>query len=545
MSKDNGLIWTPHPVVPIPDAEMIRDRGWSVEELMAIHQQREDTIQAMIDDPYRHGHELEHWLKADKLLKEKSLLMILGGNRSGKTEVAGKRVVQSALNNPNSIIWCLQTTYENSVQMQQKVIWKYIPKELKNVKRDKVTNISYSQKRGFSDGKLVFPNGSEVVFRNYSQDISTIEGGEIGCMNPTEGVPHLHNIGFWADELIPQAWLDTLLFRLVTRDAVGILTFTPIEGYSPTVKEYLNGARTEEDIEADLIKGLRVPIVQQPKRKDSKIIYFHTKDNPYGGYDRIVKTLDGAHRDDILCRAYGVPSKPMAGKFPKFSDKHNVVKHSEIPFIKDKKSDVTHYMVIDPSGAKPWFMSWFGVTPMGEIYQWAEFPDYSYGDWADMSKGTKGRPGDAAKPNGYGFKDYRDRMEEIEDGITIFERIIDPRLGASRYQKEDMQTSIIDELVNVGIDTIPAPGFDEDTGLQSINDWLAWDDTKPMDLGNKPQFFISDRCEQTIYSFTEYTGMLGKDEPTKDPIDCVRYAAVSDIIYVDEKNTHFLREIRR
>ena len=322
-------------------------------------------------------------------------------HNSGKSEWAGKRVVQSALNNPNSIIWCFQTTFENSVQMQQKIIWKYIPKELKNAKRDKITNISYSQKRGFSDGKLVFPNGSEIVFRNYSQDISTIEGGEIGSMTPVSNIPHVHNIGFWADELIPQTWLDTLRYRLVTRDAVGIITFTPIEGYSPTVKEYLNGAKTEEDIEADLIKGLRVPIVQQPKRKDSKIIYYHTKDNPYGGYDRIVKTLEGAHRDDILCRAYGVPSKPMAGKFPKFSDRYNVVKHDEIPFIKDKKSDVTHYMVIDPSGAKPWFMSWFGVTPLGEIYLWAEFPDYSYGDWADMSKGTKGRQGDAAKPNGY------------------------------------------------------------------------------------------------------------------------------------------------
>jgi len=466
-------------------------------------------------------------------------------HNSGKTEWAGKRVVQAAMNNPESIIWCFQTTFENSVQMQQKVIWKYIPKELKNVKRDKVTNISYSQKRGFSDGKLVFPNGSEIVFRNYSQDITTIEGGEIGSMNPDEGCPFVHNIGFWADELIPQAWLDTLRFRLVTRDSVGIITFTPIEGYSPTVKEYLNGAITEEEIESDLIKGYKVPIVQQPKRKDSKIIYFQTKDNPYGGYDRIKKTLEGAHRDDILCRAHGVPVKPMAGKFPKFSHKHNVVKHDEIPFIKDKNAEVTHYMIIDPSGAKPWFMLWLGVTPLNEMYVWAEYPDEGYGDWADMSKGTRGRPGDACKPNGYGFQDYKDRMLEIEDGITIFERIIDPRLGATRFQKEDMQTTYIDELINIGIDTVPAPGYDEDTGLQSINKLLAWDDTKPMDLGNKPQLFFSDRCAQTIYSMTEYTGMLGKDEPTKDTVDCIRYAAVSDIMYVNEGESHFLRTTRR
>lgn len=545
-NKAGGLVWTPHPVLIIPDIEMIIAKGWDkdMKGLIKYQREREELIFNMKDDPYRYGHELDHWIKADGLLSQGAECLVLGGNRSGKTEWAGKRVVQSAMNNPNSIIWCFQTTFENSVQMQQKVIWKYIPKELKNVKRDKVTNISYSQKRGFSDGKLVFPNGSEIVFRNYSQDITTIEGGEIGSMTPTEGLPHIHNVGFWADELVPQAWLETLRFRLVTRDSVGIITFTPIEGYSPTIKEYLNGAITEEEIESDILKGYKVPIVQQPKRKDSKIIYFQTKDNPYGGYARIKKTLEGAHRDDILCRAHGVPVKPMAGKFPKFSHKVNVVKHEEIPFIKDKNSKVTHYQVIDPSGAKPWFMIWISVTDMEEVYIWAEFPDIHIGDWADCSKGTKGRPGDGARPNGYGFQDYKDRMIEIEEGVTIFERIIDPRLGASRFQNEETQTSIIDELSKIGIDTIPAPGYDEDAGLQSINDWLAYDERADIHIGNKPKLYISDRCHNTIYAFGEYTGQYGKDEVTKDPIDCVRYGAVSDIIYVAESDSHFLRTSR-
>lgn len=544
MGKADSIKWTPHPYMPIPDHAMIVEKGWSVQDMLDYHKQREEIIFNMKDDPYRNGHELDHWIKTDIFLKEKSEVLLLGGNRSGKTEYCAKRIVQSAMNNPESILWCFQSTFENSVQMQQKAIWRYIPKELKNIKRDKITNISYSQKRGFSDGKLVFPNGSEIVFRNYSQDITTIEGGEIGSMSPVEGVAHIHNLGFWCDELVPQAWLETLRFRCVTRDSLGLVSFTPIEGYSPTIKEYLNGAITEEEIVSDLIPNYKVPIVQQPKRKDSKVIYFQTKDNPYGGYDRIKKTLEGAHRDDILCRAHGVPVKPMAGKFPKFSHKHNVIKHEEIPFIKDKNAEATHYMVIDPSGAKPWFMTWMSVTPLNEIYVWAEYPDYSYGDWADCSKGTKGRPGDACKPNGYGFIDYKDRIDEIEDGIKIFERIIDPRLGASRFQNEDAQTSIIDELAKIGIDTIPAPGFDEDTGLQAVNDWLAWDDRKPMCFGNKPKLYVSDQCQQTIYALTEYTGMLGKDEVTKDPIDNLRYGAVSEIMFISDQDSHFIRTTR-
>jgi len=531
--------WTPHPVLEIPSDEVIQERGWEVDDVINYHRIYQEKIKNEKEDPYRHGFQLKHWDLVHESLCIASEVHIYGGNRSGKSEVCARLVVEAAMNNPESVIWCFQTTNENSIQMQQKYIYKYLPAELKQGKiKSKTAYISYSQKNGFSDNKLVLPNGSEIIFRNYAQDISTIEGGEVGSMTPLQGNPKIHNIGVWADELIPQDFLNTLRFRLVTRDAKMLVSFTAIEGYSPVVKEMITGAKTLLDKEADLIPGYRVPIIQQPKRGDSRIVYFHTADNPYGGFERIKKTLAGAHRDDILCRAYGVPTKPLAGKFPKFNHKYNVVPHEDIPFIKDKHSPVTHYMVIDPSGSKPWFMLWAGVTPLNEVYIWAEFPDIGFGDWADMSKGKKGRPGDAAKPNGYGYDDYIDRIKEVEEGISVFERLIDPRLGAAKYQGEDIQTSIIDELAKKGIDVIPAPGYDEDQGLQAINKLLAWDDRQPMGLGNKPLLFISDRLENTIYAMTEYTGELGKDEPTKDPVDCVRYLAIADIMYIEDEGSH-------
>jgi len=532
--------WAKHPILPVPTMEYINEQGWGVDEIVDYYEKRELAIKREADDPYRFGFELPHWKILDRLINEGATeVLLMGGNRSSKTEVCAKQVVRSLVENPNSIIWCFQTTYENSIQMQQKAIYKYLPKELKETQRGKIGYISYTQKRGFSDAKFVLPNGSECIFRNYSQDVSTIEGGEIGCINPTEDQENVHNIGFWADELIPQDFLDTLRFRLVTRNAVGLISFTAIEGYTPVVREFLSGARTLEDKEAELLPGRRVPIIQQPKRSDSKIIYFHTADNPYGGFERIKKTLAGAPKDEILCRAYGVPERPMAGKFPKFSHKYNVVEHDKIPFIKDRTQIVTHYQVIDPAGSKPWFMIWLAVTPLDEIYVWAEYPDSMYGDWADMAKGKKGRPGDAAKPNGNGYQDYIEIMEDIDGDINVFERIIDPRLGATKFQKEEMTTDMINELSLLGIDTVPAPGWDEETGIQAINKWLAWDDRKEMQLGNKPRLFISDRCENLIYAMTEYTGLLGKDEPCKDPIDVLRYAAVCDILYVNEKESNY------
>jgi hypothetical protein len=31
----------------------------------------------------------------------------------------------------------------------------------------------------------------------------------------------------------------------------------------------------------------------------------------------------------------------------------------------------------------------------------------------------------------------------------------------------------------------------------------------------------------------EYTASQGKDEPTKDPVDCLRYLAITEVEYVD------------
>jgi len=163
----------------------------------------------------------------------------MGGNRSGKTEWAASEVVRRLWEKRQSVAWCFQTTAPNSIEMQQPRVFKYLPGEWRTARKGPVTNITYSVKGGFTESKFVAPNGSQCVFRNYSQDISTIEGGEIDIA--------------WCDELVPIDFLETLRFRLLDRNGVLIVTFTPIEGYSPVVKDYLTGARTVEATDAELL----------------------------------------------------------------------------------------------------------------------------------------------------------------------------------------------------------------------------------------------------------------------------------------------------
>jgi len=62
---------------------------------------------------------------------------------------------------------------------------------------------------------------------------------------------------------------------------------------------------------------------------------------------------------------------------------------------------------------------------------------------------------------------------------------------------------------------------------------MAWDTSKPHDSVNRPRFYVSSECENIIQGLSEYTGEGGLKEAWKDPIDVLRYAAISGIDHVD------------
>jgi len=500
------------------------------ENILAYWERREEAIKLEKDDPYRHGFELDTWKRADDQLKSHQEILVMGGNRAGKSEWAAKRVVQCLVENPGTIIWCLTETSANSIQFQQKLIFKYIPKEFKGLGRGKVGYLIYSLRNGFTAGKFTLPNRSECIFRNWSQDISTIEGGEIGAPQTPDN--QTHNIGFWADELCPMPWVETLRYRTVTRNSKGIISFTAVDGWNSVVKSMLTGAKTVESAKADLLDGEEVPLVQQPLRKASSVVYFHTEANPFGGWSAMKTQLEGEKRETILCRAYGVPVKASKTVFPAFSDK-NVVQAKDIPVL-EEGADANWVLSIDPAGAKPWTMVLFGIDPHGVAWAVKEFPDFdTWGGWIDLTKGDKVSAGEAAQPNGFGLKDYAEIIRQME-GDRYVERIIDPRLGAASYQKSEGSSNIIDDLADEDLSVVPAEGLDIETGLQAINNLLAWDRSREMGLDNHPKLMISDECQNLVACMQEYqVGDL--KHPAKDYVDCVRMFAVGNFEYFDEE----------
>jgi len=168
--------------------------------------------------------------------KAKDVLLINGGNRGGKTHYAAHRVMRILRRKREARAWCCHSTQSMSVQYHHTLMHQLLPPEWAAADvRSKTAYIAYKQKTGFSEGKFVLPpaepgvRGSECEFLSYDMNPERIEGGNLDII--------------WDDELVPPDWVETQEFRIAERNGKIIITFTPIKGYSATVKLFQDGAR--------------------------------------------------------------------------------------------------------------------------------------------------------------------------------------------------------------------------------------------------------------------------------------------------------------
>lgn len=236
----------PHARLPVPSpaqAMALGEAGWKrAMELRAQIIAREKW------DPLRHGYEPPIWTLCDCLLdvpwvdrdlarrvrealgftRVVKTLLILGGNRGGKSQYSGRTVIKILLGGAWRRAWQLHNKRSMGVTYQQPVIRRYMPPGYRKKIKEEVANINYSVKNGFTEGKFVLPNGSEDEFLSYEDDPDSFEGGELDVIAP--------------DELVPPELVETFEVRLATRDGIQVITFTPVRGYSATVRMFDQGS---------------------------------------------------------------------------------------------------------------------------------------------------------------------------------------------------------------------------------------------------------------------------------------------------------------
>jgi hypothetical protein len=268
------------------------------------------------------------------------------------------------------------------------------------------------------------------------------------------------------------------------------------------VADYLNGAKNIQEIDAELLPrkdadgkviGYEQVPIEQINPKGRPVLYFHTQSNPWAGWSRMKRELQSETREKILTRAYGVPTKAIAGRFPLFNPKVHVIRHSEIP-------NGTRYHWVDPASGKNWFMLWTVFDPAGRTIVYREWPSQTEyiegigyaGEWAlPDGKRMDGRPGPAMQDFGFGLERYKDEILRVEDGEPIFERWMDSRYGHSKTLGKEAPTTLIDEMASLDMFFTATPGDSIDEGVGMINDSLSYNPEAPVDARNQPRLYIS------------------------------------------------------
>lgn len=526
------LSFTPHPILQPPtDAEIVALGENDQQLLKDLFNAHEGRIRAAEEDPIRYGFDLAGWDRMYEGLAEYNECLVLGGNRSGKTTGCAKMVMKAVTENQEGHLICFSQNIDTSIKIQQKAVWEMMPKEFRRKTKSTEGYINYSMQNGFTGQSFIFPDTkTRVDFKTYTQfsnNQTILEGFEFGFKNPVG-----YNIGAWLDEYLGDATLvNTLRFRLATRNSKLLIGFTPIDGYTPFINEYLRAAETLETREAKLLDRA-LPVKQYSKERDASIIYLHSDENPFGGYERIAKDLKGRPDEEIMVRAYGVPVKSMTSLLPLFNTEVNVLSETEnkygrtFPNIKDR-TRFTCYQVVDPAGARNYTAIWAAVNRKGQVFIRKEFPDRdTYGEWAIFGD-PKWRYGPAAKKIGYNVEGYVELFKDIESdlGIRVFERIGDSRYFARENENND---DLFTTFSDYGMDFVPSDGRTEDMGISALDDWFNYNPNVKIDNANEPMCYIHKDCGNLIDSIINYNSKGKSDEALKDFFDVLRYLRMAN-----------------
>jgi hypothetical protein len=546
------------------------------EELIELLNKREKLIQLRKMDPFNYCWQPQMWRDADALLagtycppatsvaanaaapqeplSAKKAIGVIGGNRSTKSNWFAHRTMKLQKEKEGHIAWCLTTDASVSIRDQQAYIWHYTPAEWRALEgtRTQRTYIAYKKKTGFSDASVIWPNGSSIQFMNYEMAIAKIEGGQIDW--------------WWGNEFLPCDWQETLEGRTVDRKGQGGLDQTPINGFNMTMGRYVDKGRVVAWIDAvpdpEFLAGQlwpggepgKVPYVMESSDPRYAAIFFDPRQNVFIDFRELYELWARSGKETKLIRWHGVTLKKVGNIFPGFGS-HNVVKHEKIP------EEGTNYHLIDFAWDRPWFMVWVRVWEhkgKKRIYLYREWPDFlTYGEWSLPSENDLGKRGPAQTSLGMGWMEYKAKMLQSEGWIVrrlapakyevtqgdqrvpelIFTRYGDPKSGNAADLQEEGASSFLFKLAEAtgGLPAVFVQGWAGSEGswslqerVDGLNDWLKYDNERPIDIENEPMFFVSDRCQNVINAFRDYKGKSLK-EAAKDPIDCLGGAALMKV----------------
>ncbi|MCE5211245.1 MAG: terminase family protein [Deltaproteobacteria bacterium] len=526
--------------------------------VMDVVAERERNVKKAVENPLLFGYVPEQWKfcaasldlppfsasDGDTIGIEKDFsdycdeLVVLGGNRSSKSEFIAWIACMLAVKRPNQRIAMFHSSENSSITLQQPRVYKYLPPEMRNIKKTRTECVSFSMKCGFTDKSFILPNGSQVFFFNYGQNTDMLQGSEFDLVI--------------FDELVPMRFINEFRYRVMNRKGKIIVSFTPITGYTNTVAEYLAGAVVVKTEVAPLLRQDKIhvkdcpaghmPRLLQCRKKNHSVRLFWTRDNPFNPYSEMVKKSIGQPERDIMIRAYGWTDKMDGSVFPRYGKAHKI---SREKFRSIERGPGQRYCCADPGGRKNWFIKWYFVTPESNVICYREWPDQkNYGDWAVYGEKSVFVPGPAQRSGcGANVSEIKKMILELEgwrlegtewiddNAEKIEQRFIDPRMGGTPAPGLEEGTTIIrifnqehqgrDGVVYPEMEWTPGPTSLIDESILMINDWMSYNDNEPVSLQNCPRFYVVDDMLQSDLCYREWNG--DQTCALKDIVDPDRY----------------------
>lgn len=553
------LRFTPHPLIKSPTPEQIialskTDEGKNaVINWWKVH---EEAVENSTKDPINHGFRMPSWTHCFDMLEKWMEVFAFGGNGSSKSRLGAWLSVQCLLHNPGHKLYCFSQDDDASMQIQQRYIFEHLPPRYKKRTMSQTGYLKYSQKNGFTDSSFILDmeDGTEpreCYFFKYSQyqaNKSKFEGYEYGSRDVRPfTIPRQKtficgkwfdmpektvniNIGAWLDEYLEDGELyETLLYRIPRRGASIFTTFTPINHMTAFVADKIKGSQTIKTIETNrdvFFKESEPKVVEWVREKRNNknakagvgMVFMPSEHNPWAGHDNMITLHSHKGLKDKLVRFHGIPSNVITSLFPKFSTNLNVISQR----WKFNPKFHTAYMVCDPAGRRSYCCLWAIVNKDGEIHIAAEFPEREiYGEWAKF--GTPRWTHSTGSTKVFmSVESYIEEWKKIEEdlGIKVFERIGDSRAFATQ---NDESIDRFTDFSRKGMDFVPSDGRTEDIGLQMLDEWFDYDNTRPIDSVNRPRITIHESCGNLIESILNYNAEGKRDEALKDFIDLLRY----------------------
>ena len=192
--------------------------------------------------------------------------------------------------------------------------------------------------------------------------------------------------------------------------------------------------------------------------------------------------------------------------------------------------------VVDPHDSRPPFITFWAQDPLGNLYCIDEYPTYNVH-----------RPYHMIKDTGFTYDHFCDEIKDKKTKVApakqwTGDNVMDPNKGNTKVGNTNK--SIRKEYSERGIKCRTKNIDDDlDRGHKKIQQYLYFDRDKwerdgELTIDNRPKiFFFKDKVKQTIQSMNKYAFKMGKDQGQnltsridqtyKDPVDTVRYRAVS------------------